>query len=128
MFNSPLFVVILMSIIALLLLLLTLSRRAGYLKMLLGVLTAAVSVASLVLFVLMQRGAGRPQAGQELMQLYIPCGIYAVLALAGFLASALSRRKIQKDKILKAAVKAVKAQEHEREPEAPAPQKTENDA
>ena len=103
------FETIALSIITVLLLLLTLTRKPGHIKLLLALLTAAASIASMIFFILTQRAIGNPDAGQELMRLYAPCGIYVLIALFSLVMAALSRRKLQKDKAAKAAAKAEKA-------------------
>lgn len=102
------FETIALSVITVLLLLLTLTRKPGHIKLLLALLSAA-SIASMVFFILMQRASGNSDAGQELLQLYAPCGIYVLVALFSLAVAALSRRKLQKDKAAKAAAKAEKA-------------------
>ena len=102
-----LFETIALSVITVLLLLLTLTRKPGHIKLLLALLTAAASIASMVFFILMQR-ANPANAGRELLQVYAPCGIYVLVALFSLAVAALSRRKLQKDKAAKAAAKAEK--------------------
>ena len=102
------FETIALSVITVLLLLLTLTRKPGHIKLLLALLSAA-SIASMVFFILMQHTSGNPDAGQELVQLYAPCGIYVLIALFSLTVAALNRRKLQKDKAAKAAAKAEKA-------------------
>ena len=98
-----------LSVITLLLFLLMLTQKPGHRKLLLGGLTAIAAIASLVVFVMMQRAAGRPAEGRELIQLYIPCAVYLIFALiSGFTASA-SRKKLKADKAAKLAAKAEKA-------------------
>ena len=104
-----LFKTIALSIITVLLLLLALTRKPGQIKLLLALLSAAASIASMVFFILMQHTSGNPDAGQELVQLYAPCGIYVLIALFSLTVAALNRRKLQKDKAAKAAAKAEKA-------------------
>ncbi len=104
-----LFETIALSVITVLLLLLMLTRKPGHIK-LLGVLTTA-AVASMVFFILMQRANGNPNAGQELTQLYAPCGIYILVALFSLGVAALSRRKLRAEKTAKLAAKAKAAQE-----------------
>ena len=103
-----LFKTIALSIITVLLLLLALTRKPGHIKLLLALLSAAASIASMVFFILMQHTSGNPDAGQELVQLYAPCGIYVLIALFSLTVAALNRRKLQKDKAAKAAAKAEK--------------------
>ena len=105
------FETIALSIITVLLLLLMLTRKAGYVKLLLALLTAAAAIASMVFFILMQRSTGNPDAEQELVQVYAPCGIYVLAALFSLAMAALSRRKLHRDKSAKAAAKAEKAAE-----------------
>ena len=102
-----------LSVITLLLLILMLSRKGGAIKLLLGILTAAAAIASLVFFILMQRAAGNPDAGKELLQLYVPCGAYAVIALWGLLTSAGIHRKHKQEKAAKRALKEAKKREAE---------------
>ena len=102
------FETIALSVITVLLLLLTLTRKPGHIKLLLALLSAAASIASMVFFILMQR-ANPANAGRELLQVYAPCGIYVLVALFSLAVAALSRRKLQKDKAAKAAAKAEKA-------------------
>ena len=106
-----LFETIALSVITVLLLLLMLTRKPGHIKLLLGVLTAAAAVASMVFFVLMQRANGNPDAGQEVTQLYAPCGIYILVTLFSLGVAALSRRKLRAEKNAKLAAKAKAAQE-----------------
>ena len=100
-----------LSVITLLLLILMLSRKGGAIKLLLGLLTAAAAIASLVFFVLMQRAAGNPDAGKELLQLYLPCGIYALVALWGLLTAVGIHRKYKRDREAKRALKESKKRE-----------------
>ena len=102
-----------LSIIALLLFILLLSRKSGTLKLLLGLLTTAASIAAMVFFIMMQHEAGNPDAGKELMQLYIPCGIYLLVALWSFLVSAGIHRKQKKEREAKRALKEAKKHESE---------------
>ena len=102
-----LFETIALSVITVLLLLLMLTRKPGHIKLLLGVLTAAAAVASMVFFVLMQRANGNPDAGQEVTQLYAPCGIYILVALFSLGVAALSRRKLRAEKNAKLAAKEI---------------------
>ena len=106
-----LFETIALSVITVLLLLLTLTRKPGHIKLLLALLTAAASIASMVFFILMQRAGGSPDAGQDLLQVYAPCAIYVLVALFSLGVAALSRRKLRQDKAAKAAAKAAKAAE-----------------
>ena len=105
-----LFETIALSVITVLLLLLTLTRKPGHIKLLLALLTAAASIASMVFFILMQR-ANPANAGQDLPQVYAPCGIYVLVALFSLAVAALSRRKLRQDKAAKAAAKTAKAAE-----------------
>ena len=100
-----LFETIALSVITVLLLLLLSTRKAGKIKLILGVLTAVSAIASMVLFILMQRAAGNPDAGREVMQLYIPCGIYLLVVIWGVIQVALSRRKLRMDKAAKIVAK-----------------------
>ena len=102
-----------LSVIALLLFILLLSRKSGTLKLLLGFLTAAAAIAAMVFFVMMQRASGNPDAGKELVQLYIPCGIYLLIALWSFLVSAGIHRKQKKEREAKRALKEAKKREAE---------------
>ena len=99
------FETIALSVIALLLFLLLLTRKNRSQKLLLGILTAAASVAAMVYFLMMQRANGNPDAGNELVQLYIPCGLYLFLTLWGLLAAIFSHRKLSKDRAAKKALK-----------------------
>ena len=96
------------SVITAPLFLLMLTRKAGKVKFLLGLLTAVCAVVSLVLFVLMQKAAGNPDAGKEFLQLYLPCGVYAVIAVWGAAACGLSHRKLRKEKAARQAAKTAK--------------------
>lgn len=107
------FETIALSVIALLLFILLLSQKGGTVKLLLGLLTAAAAIAAMVFFILMQRVAGNPDAGKELLQMYIPCGIYLVIALWGILVSAGIHRKQKKEKEAKRALKEAKKREAE---------------
>lgn len=102
-----------LSVITLLLLILMLSRKGGTIKLLLGVLTAAAAIASMVFFILMQRAAGNPDAGKELFQMYVPCGIYVVVALWGLLTAVGIHRKHKQEKAAKRALKEAKKREAE---------------
>ena len=99
------FETIALSVITLLLFFLMLSRKAGHIKLLLGFLTFLSSIASMILFLLMQKTSGNPDQGMELFQLYLPCAVYSAFALSGMIAALLSRRKLQKEKAAKAAAK-----------------------
>lgn len=105
-----LFETIALSVITVLLLLLMLTRKPGRVKLLLALLAAAASIASMVFFILMQR-ANPANAGQDLLQVYAPCGIYVLIALLCLAVAALSRRKLRQDKAAKAAAKAEKTAE-----------------
>ena len=102
-----------LSVIALLLFILLLSRKSGTLKLLLGLLTAAAAIAAMVFFIMMQLEAGNPDAGKEMMQLYVPCGIYLLVALWSFLISAGIHRKQKKEREAKRALKEAKKREAE---------------
>lgn len=91
-----LFQTIALSVITLLLFLLLLSRNPGRIKALLGALTAAAAVVSLVLFLLMRHAAGGAEAGKELFQLYVPCGLYLLLGLWGLISMVLNLWKLKK--------------------------------
>ena len=107
------FEAIALSVITLLLFLLMLSRKAGRIQLLLGILTAISSIVSMVLFLLMQKAAGNPDQGKELFQLYIPCGAYLVVALVGLLTAAGIHRKHKQEKAAKRALKESKKREAE---------------
>ena len=94
-----------LSVITLLLLFLLCSRKAGKIKFLLSLLSAACSAASLVCFVLMQKSSGNPDVGKEGFQLYIPCAIYVLVILFSGICAALSRKKIRLDKAAKMVAK-----------------------
>lgn len=102
------FETIALSIIALLLFILLLSRKTGTVKMLLGLLTAAASIAAMVCFILMQRASGNPDTGKEVLQLYLPCAIYLLVALWGLLTSAGIHRKRKQERAAKKALKESK--------------------
>lgn len=84
-----------LSVITVLLLLLMQTRKTGRIRLLLGGLGAVCALVSMVCFLLMQRAAGNPDDGKELFQLYIPCGIYLLLALWGFVTVVFCRRKLR---------------------------------
>lgn len=90
------FPTIALSVITLLLFLLLLTRPAGRIKLLLGVLTAVCAAVSMALFLLMQRAAGNPDAGKEVLQLYLPCGVYLALAVWGLVTATLCRKKLRR--------------------------------
>lgn len=100
-----LFETIALSVITILLLLLMCTRKAGVIKLGLGVLTAVSSIASMIFFILMQKAAGNPGAGREVIQLYIPCAIYILVAVLGLISVGLSRRKLRMDKAAKIVAK-----------------------
>ena len=102
-----------LSVITLLLLILMLSRKGGILKLLLGILTMGTAIASMVCFILMQRAAGNPDAGQEVLQMYVPCAAYLVVALVGLLTAAGIHRKHKQEKAAKHALKESKKREAE---------------
>jgi len=104
-----------LSIIALLLFILLLSRKTGSLKLLLGLLTAAASIAAMVCFILMQRAGGNPDAGKELFQMYLPCVVYLVVAFWGLLTAAGIHRKRKQEKEGKRALKEAKKKEKKSE-------------
>ena len=90
------FETITLTIITLLLLALTFIRKsAGKLKLLLGVVTAVAAILSMVCFLIMMKTGGKLQSGALL---YVPCAIYALIALWGAIAAALSRRKLRIEK------------------------------
>ena len=99
------FETIALSVITLLLFLLMLSRKKGRIRMLLGALTAVSAIASMILFLLLQKASGHPDPGMELFQLYLPCAAYAAFALFGVIAAYLSHRMLQKEKAAKTAAK-----------------------
>lgn len=92
-----------LSVITVLLLLLTLTRKAGRVKLLLALLTALAAVVSMVLFILMRHSSGGPDQGQEAFQMYVPCAFYLLAALFSLLMAALSRRKLRMDRAAKTA-------------------------
>ena len=94
-----------LSVIALLLFILLLSRKTGKIKMLLGLLTFVAAAAAMVFFVMMQRASGNPDAGKELLQLYIPCAVYLVIALWGLLTTLGIHRKRKQERAAKKALK-----------------------
>ena len=108
------FETIALSIIALLLFILLLSRKTGTVKLLLGLLTAAASIAAMVCFLLMQRASGNPDAGKELLQLYLPSCVYLVVALWGLLTAGSIHRRRKQDRAAKKALKESK--KHSAEP------------
>lgn len=90
------FETITLTIITLLLFaLLFIRKSAGKLKLLLGVLTTVSALLSMVCFIIMMKVGNRLDAGALL---YVPCGFYALLALWGAIAAALSRRKLRIEK------------------------------
>ena len=90
------FETITLTIITLLLLALTFIRKsAGKLKLLLGVLTAVAALLSMVCFLIMMKTGGRLNAGALL---YVPCAVYAVIALVGVITALISRRKLRIEK------------------------------
>ena len=97
------FETIALSVITALLLILLVSRKAGTVKLLLGILTAAAAIASLVFYVLMLRASGGPAAGKETLQLYVPCGAYLLVTAFSLIMAGLSRRKLRLDKAAKQA-------------------------
>ena len=84
-----------LSVITVLLLLPMQTRKAGRIKLLLGVLGAVCAVASMVCFLLMQRASGNPDQGKALAQMAVPCGAYLLLALWGLLTAAFCRKKLR---------------------------------
>ena len=68
-------------------------------------ITAIAAIASMVLFILMQRAGGGPDRGQEAFQMYVPCALYLLAALFSLLMAALSRRKLRSDRAAKQAAK-----------------------
>lgn len=101
-----------LSIIALLLFILLLSRKTGTLKSLLGILTAAASVIALVFFLRMQRSSGNPAAGPLL---YLPCALYLIIAVWGLLTSIGFYRKKKRDREARRALKDAKKQSSDAE-------------
>lgn len=102
------FETIALSIIALLLFILLLSQKKKTLKLLLGVLTAAAAIAAMVCFILMQRASGNPDAGKEMLQLYLPCAIYLLMAFWGLLTAGGIHRKHKQERAAKKALKESK--------------------
>ena len=100
-----LFQVIAMSVITLLLFLLLLTRKPGRINLILGVCTAGCGLASMVLFLLFQRANGNPDAGQKLIQLYLPCALYLAVAAWGAAEALRSRSKLRRDKAARAAAR-----------------------
>ena len=98
-----LFQVIAMSVITLLLFFLLLTRKPGRINLLLGVCTTVCGIASMVLFILFQRANGNPDAGRELIQLYLPCALYLAVAAWGAIEALCSRRKLLRDKAARQA-------------------------
>ena len=78
------------------------------LTLLLGLLTAAAAIAAMVCFILMQRASGNPDAGKELIQLYLPCAAYLIVALWGLLTAAGIHRKRKQERAAKKALKESK--------------------
>lgn len=99
------FETIALSIIALLLFILLLSQKKKTLKLLLGLLTAAATISAMVCFILMQRASGNPDAGNEMLQLYLPCTIYLLVALWGLLTAGSIHRKRKQERAAKKALK-----------------------
>ena len=97
-----------LSIIALLLFILLLSRKNGNLKLLLGILTAAASIAAMVSFILMQKESGNPDVGKEFIQLYLPCAVYLSMALWSILTALAIYRKKKRERDAKRALKNAK--------------------
>ena len=90
------FETITLTIIALLLLVLTFLRKsAGKLKLLLGVLTAVAAALAMVCFIIMMKVGNRLDAGALL---YVPCGIYGLIAVIGIVTALISRRKLRIEK------------------------------
>lgn len=98
-----LFQVIAMSVITLLLFFLLLTRKPGRINLILGVCTAGCGLVSMVLFILFQRASGNPDAGRELIQLYLPCGLYLAVSVWGVIETLRSRRKLLRDKAARQA-------------------------
>ena len=109
------FETIALSIIALLLFILLLSRKNGTLKLLLGLLTAVAAVAAMVCFILMQNASGNPDAGKEFLQLYLPCAAYLLIAFWGIFSSWSIHRKKKRDRDAKRALKESKKKNNEEE-------------
>ena len=104
-----LFQVIAMSVITLLLFFLLLTRKPGWINLLLGACTTVCGIASMVLFILFQRANGNPDAGRALIQFYLPCGLYAAVAAWGAIEVLRSRRKLLRDKAARQAAKGKSA-------------------
>lgn len=106
-----LFQVIAMSVITLLLFFLLLTRKPGRINLLLGACTTVCGIASMVLFILFQRANGNPDAGRELIQLYLPCGLYVAVSAWGAIEALRSRKKLLRDKAARQAAKEKAARE-----------------
>jgi len=94
-----------LSVITLLLLALLFTRKAGKIKLLLGFVTAVSSICAMIFFLMMQKASGNPDAGKEVIQLYIPCAAYILIAIIGGICAARSRRKLRMDKAAKIVAK-----------------------
>ena len=90
-------------IITVLLFFLMLTRKAGRIKLLLGLLTGVCALATMALYLWILHQNGGADKGRELLQLYLPCGLCLLLAAWGWIAAALSQRKLRFNKAAKLA-------------------------
>jgi hypothetical protein len=90
-------------IITVLLFFLMLTRKAGRIKLLLGLLTGVCALATMALYLWMLYQSGGADKGKEVFQLYLPCGLCLLLAAWGWIAAALSQRKLRLNKAAKLA-------------------------
>ena len=56
---------------------------AGRAKRVLGILAGACAAGAMGLFWRLLSGSGGPDAGKELVQLYLPCAVYGLVILGG---------------------------------------------
>jgi len=92
-----------LGVITVLLFFLMLTRKAGRVKLLLGLLTGVCALATMALYLWMLHQSGGADKGKEVFQLYLPCGLCLVLTAWGWIAAALSQRKLRLSKAAKLA-------------------------
>ena len=106
-------VVTLLTVITVLLMLLMFTRKSGPVKLLLGMLTAAAAMASLVMFAMLKLEGGVDN--EDLSTLYVPCIAYMGLGSIGLLTAMKNHKKLKAEKAARLAAKAAKAKEKKEE-------------
>jgi glucan phosphoethanolaminetransferase (alkaline phosphatase superfamily) len=56
-------------------------------RLFLGLLMSALSIIAMILFIIVQDANGNPDAGNEILQLYLPISVFVVFITIGFVSS-----------------------------------------